>query len=119
MTETDTTAAVKNKRRSKRVVLIVPIVVSLTTSDGRIANEQAKTQVVNAHGGLLLGRFHVIAGQEIVLTNRAGATRRCKVVRTEQTASENLAVAFQFEEPAPYFWPISFPPEDWASGAQA
>jgi hypothetical protein len=115
MTHTDTATAVKNKRRSERVVLVVPIILSVKTADGRIASEVAKTQVVNAHGGLLSATLQVEADQEVVLTNpRTTATRRCRVIRTEQTSPQGWSIAFQFEEPAPNFWPISFPPSDWA-----
>jgi hypothetical protein len=116
MTHTDTDTAVKNKRRSERVVLVVPIILSVKTADGRIASEVAKTQVVNAHGGLLSTTLQVEAGQEVVLTNpRTTATRRCRAVRTEQTSPQGWSIAFQFEDPAPNFWPISFPPSDWTT----
>jgi hypothetical protein len=35
------------------------------------------------------------------------------VVRAEQSANNELLVAFQFATPAPDFWPIVFPPRDW------
>jgi len=106
--------ATTNKRRSERVVLTVRLVISVKTADGRIVNKDAKTEVVNAHGGLLICDLFIMAGETIVLTNpRSGASEVCRVVRCEKSDSEDVAVAFQFEKPTPSFWPISFPPSDW------
>src|SRR5882757_4714690 len=113
-THRDNATATTNKRRSERVVLTVPLVISVKTSDGRIVNKDAKTEVVNAHGGLLICDLFIMAGETIVLTNpRSGASELCRVVRCEKSDSEDVAVAFQFEKPTPSFWPISFPPSDW------
>lgn len=112
----DSATVTTNKRRSERVVLTVPIVVSVRTMDGRIRSEKAKTQVVNAHGGLLISELHVVTGQEFDLTNpKTGVTKRCRVVRAEESDDQGFSVAFQFDEPAANFWPVSFPPSDWAA----
>jgi hypothetical protein len=115
VTDSDKSTAVTNKRRSERVVLIVPIILSVLLPDGRTASEEAKSQVVNAHGGLLKARLQLVAGQEILLTNpKTSATAKSRVVRSEPKDADFL-VAFQFEKPAPTFWPIVFPPRDWAA----
>ncbi len=112
----DSTTVTTNKRRSERVVLTVPIVVSVRTMDGRVKSEKAKTQVVNAHGGLLLSELRVVDGQEFDLTNpKTGVTKRCRVVRAEESDAQGFSVAFQFEEPTANFWPVSFPPSDWGA----
>ncbi len=41
-----------NRRRSKRVVLQVPVVLLAETSERKQAQEQTQTLVVNAHGGV-------------------------------------------------------------------
>ena len=115
MIHSDSATVTTNKRRSERVVLTVPVVVSVRTIDGRIKSAKAKTQVVNAHGGLLLSDVQVFTGQEFDLSNpKTGVTKRCRVVRAEESDSQGFSVAFQFEEPAANFWPVSFPPSDWA-----
>jgi hypothetical protein len=112
----DSATVTINKRRSERVVLTVPIVVSVRTMDGRVKSEKAKTQVVNAHGGLLLSELRVVDGQEFDLTNpKTGVTKRCRVVRAEESDAQGFSVAFQFEEPTANFWPVSFPPSDWGA----
>ena len=112
----DSATVSTNKRRSERVVLTVPIVLSVRTMDGRVRSEKAKTQVVNAHGGLLISDLQVATGQEFDLTNpKTGMTKRCRVVRAEESDDQGFSVAFQFDEPAANFWPVSFPPSDWAA----
>jgi hypothetical protein len=112
----DSATVITNKRRSERVVLTVSVMLSVRTMDGRVRSEKAKTQVVNAHGGLLLSDLQVATGQEFDLTNpKTGVTKRCRVVRAEESDDQGFSVAFQFDEPAANFWPVSFPPSDWAS----
>jgi hypothetical protein len=112
----DSATVTTNKRRSHRVVLTVSVVVSVRTMDGRVNSEKAKTQVVNAHGGLLISELHVVTGQEFDLTNpKTGVTKRCRVVRAEESDDQGFSVAFQFDEPAANFWPVRFPPSDWAA----
>ena len=117
VTDSDKSTAVTNKRRSERVVLVVPIMVSVFLADGRTAMEEAKSQVVNAHGGLLKGKLELVAGQEILLTNpRTSAEVKSRVVRVEFKEGDWF-VAFAFERAAPNFWPVNFPPKDWAAAA--
>jgi hypothetical protein len=113
-TETSNTA---NRRRSERVMLKVPVVLSIHSADGTVKEEKTSTQVVNAHGGLLGLQMEISAGQVFVLTNsKTGLARECTVVRTQQSPSTpGLLVAFQFTAPALDFWPIVFPPKDWQS----
>lgn len=115
MTRSDSATVTTNKRRSERVVLTVSVVVSVRTMDGRVRSEKAKTQIVNAHGGLLLSDLRIVTGQEFDLNNpKTGVTKRCRVVHGEESDAQGFSVAFQFEEPAANFWPVSFPPSDWA-----
>jgi len=103
-----------NRRRSERVMLQVPVIVQSTTRDGKDVRENTQTVVVNAHGGLLKLRMEVKAGQPILLTNeRAKVQQGCHVVRVETSEAGHSAVAFEFDQPAPQFWPIVFPPADW------
>ena len=75
---------------------------------------EAETQVVNAHGGLMRMREHLHVGQSFLLNNpRSNKEMSCRVVRTEEEGMEFYLVAFEFDRPAPNFWPIVFPPADW------
>ena len=103
-----------NRRRSERVMLQIPVVVQAKTPDGKNVREDTQTVVVNAHGGLLKLRMEVKTGQPIVLVNeRAKVQQGCHVVRVETSEAGNSAVAFEFDQPSPKFWPIVFPPADW------
>jgi hypothetical protein len=103
-----------NRRRSERVMLQVPVVVQARTRDGKEVREETQTVAVNAHGGLLRLHMEIKAGQPIVLINeRSKMQHGCRVVRVETSETGYSAVAFEFDQPAPQFWPIVFPPADW------
>jgi hypothetical protein len=103
-----------NRRRSERVMLQIPVVVQVKTRDGKDVREETQTVVVNAHGGLLKLKMEVKTGQPILLINdRAKIQQGCHVVRVETSEAGNSAVAFEFDQPTPQFWPIVFPPADW------
>lgn len=95
-------------------MLQVPVVVQARTPDGKDLREETQTVAVNAHGGLLKVRMEVKAGQPILLINeRTKMQQGCRVVRVETSLAGSSAVAFEFDHPAPRFWPIVFPPADW------
>ena len=103
-----------NRRRSERVMLQIPVKVLAETSDRVQVEEETHTLVVNAHGGLLKLKAELLVGQPIVLVNpQSGMEQSCRVVRIDQAGSGSFAVAFEFDQPAPKFWPIVFPPTDW------
>jgi hypothetical protein len=103
-----------NRRRSERVMLQIPVIILTRTRDGEEVRENTQTEVVNAHGGLLKLRMEVKTGQPFVLINeRSKAQQGCRVVRVETSPAGHSAVAFEFDRPAPQFWPIVFPPADW------
>jgi len=104
-----------NRRRSERVLLRMSVMVLAETEQRRQIREEAKTQVVNAHGGLMQLKSHLHVGQSFLLNNPQ--TRReisCRVVRVEEAGIEFYHIAFEFDRPDPKFWPVTFPPTDWA-----
>lgn len=110
----------ENRRRSERVVLRIAVVVLAEDEARRQIQEKAETQVVNAHGGLLRMRQHLHVGQSFLLNNpQSGSEMSCRVVRTDEEGMDFYKIAFEFDRPAPQFWPIVFPPADWvASGVK-
>ena len=97
-------------------MLQIPVVVQTRTQQGKDVREETQTVVVNAHGGLLKLKLEVKTGQPILLINeRAKLQQGCHVVRVETSETGNSTVAFEFDQPAPQFWPIVFPPADWAA----
>jgi hypothetical protein len=114
MSLTQPLAAAENRRRSKRVILELPVIVVTKDQNRVVQREATHTLVVNAHGGLMHLEMPVVAGQMIVLVNpRSGQEEGARVVRTGTLPTEKTAVAFEFNRPAPTFWPVSFPPADW------
>jgi len=102
-----------DRRRSERVLLHVPVVVKTETMEGKRVQEETHTLVVNAHGGLLTLKMEVVPGQPMLLLNpKNGKEQKCRVVRVDNPPGGALAVAFEFETPAPNFWPVVFPPAD-------
>ena len=107
-------ATQENRRRSERVILRMMVLVTAEDESRRQIQEQAETQVVNAHGGLLRMKQHLHMGQSFLLSNtRNRKEMSCRVVRTEDEGLEFYKIAFEFDRPASNFWPIVFPPADW------
>jgi len=105
-----------NRRRSERVVLRVHLRLSAVMPDGKRINIQAQSLVVNAHGGLLDVGMEMVAGQQIRMSNsKTEIITTGRVLRVEGSEEGRFSVAFEFESPAPHFWPVSFPPPDWCS----
>jgi len=108
----------RNRRRSERVVLRVPVGLSAIMPEGKRINIEAHTLVVNAHGGLLDVGMELVRGQKIRLSNeKTEIVASGRVVRVEASELGRFSVAFEFESPSPHFWPVSFPPADWSSVA--
>lgn len=106
----------RNRRRSERVMLRVPIVLSALMQDGKRISIQAQTLVVNAHGGLLEIGMEMVAGQQIRLCNpKTESVTSGRILRVELTEADHFSVAFEFDSPAPHFWPVNFLPADWSS----
>ena len=104
-----------NQRRSERVLLQVRIVVDTTIEGGRHVRLDAFTLVVNAHGGLLEMSLKVPKGHKLLLTNpNLGTQELCHVVAVRGSDDGHFAIAFEFDNPSPQFWPITFPPHDWS-----
>lgn len=105
----------KGRRRSMRVMLSVTVVVRGKNPDGRsFFDEETKTLVVNAHGALIHLRSEVKADQKITLTHKASEeSEDCRIVYVGRMQGGKAQVGIEFDKPAPKFWGISFPPDDW------
>jgi hypothetical protein len=110
----------RGRRRSERVVLRVTLQLAAKMPDGKRINIEAHSLVVNAHGGLLEVGMELFRGQHIILNNaRTEKAATGTVLRVEGLKEGRFSIAFEFEYPAPSFWPVVFPPADWASSAEA
>jgi hypothetical protein len=103
-----------NRRRSERVMLQIPVKVLAETPDSVHVEEDTHTLVVNAHGGLMKLKAELLVGQPFILVSpHTRMEQSCRVVRVDQPTADYFAVAFEFDLPAPKFWPVTFPPQDW------
>ena len=104
----------QDRRRSERVVLRMRITVIAEDTERQRQQFEAMTQVVNAHGGLMRTQTELHVGQSMLLENPQNkAEQACRVVRVDDTADGDFAVAFEFSTPHSRFWPVGFPPADW------
>jgi hypothetical protein len=104
-----------NRRRSQRVLLRMPILVIARGPDNQHVSEHAFTSCVNAHGALIFLALKVEIGQKFIIKNTETYEEQfVRVVRTNPAPEGKLEVAIEFLRPAPKFWRIAFPPDDWA-----
>jgi hypothetical protein len=104
-----------NQRRSQRVMLSVGIAITGERPNGHRFSEDAFTSVVNAHGALILLAEPVILGQLLTVHNiKSHQELQCEVVDVGTVQAGKFEVGIEFLEPAPRFWRIAFPPEDWS-----
>jgi PilZ domain len=102
-----------NRRRSQRVILSVPVSVSGQGQKGQFT-EETKTLVVNAHGALITLAAKVSQGQQLELKSVSNPEKQtCKVVYIGPTVQGQTQVGIEFTKPAPHFWHVAFPPENW------
>ena len=106
--------ATREKRRSERVKLSVPVLVAGETLSGEPIQEVTQTVIVNAHGGLFRLKAELLVGQPIMINNmQTNREESSRVVRSELLPGGEFGIAFEFDNPAPEFWGVSLPPADW------
>jgi hypothetical protein len=102
------------RRRSMRVLLSVPIVVSGKNAENKAFTEEARTLVVNAHGALIALATRILPNQIIGIANKA--TKQCldcRVVHVGNAQGGKMQLGVEFVKASPTFWQIDFPPDDW------
>lgn len=105
-----------HQRRSQRILLSVPVIISGKRANGSSFSEPTQTVVVNAHGALLLLREPVVVGQVLNITNVAtGEALACHVKDTNLGQDEVPEIGIEFAQPSARFWRVSFPPVGWST----
>jgi hypothetical protein len=103
------------QRRSQRILLSVPILVSGKLADEKEFSERTTTLVVNAHGALIKLGQPVAVGQKVLMRNIAtGQEISCTVVDINPGSEGSREVGVAFPEANARFWRVSFPPPDWS-----
>jgi hypothetical protein len=102
------------RRRSMRVLLSVPILVSGKNAKKQDFQEETRTLVVNAHGALIALEAQVVAQHNVTLSNKATQQSiECRVVHLGSAQGGKTQVGLEFIKPSGKFWQIDFPPDDW------
>ncbi len=98
------------RRRSQRVTLSMPIVVSEPHENHRDTMERTHTLAVNRYGGLIALRSSVHRGQCLLMTNTVSrVSKECRVVYLGLNHQDKRLVGIEFVGPVTDFWNISFP----------
>jgi hypothetical protein len=100
-----------HQRRSQRILLAVPVLISGQRRDGSALSEHTATQIVNALGALILLREPVFCGQKLRMTHLATSEEiACTVIAINPPTAEIPEIDVSFSKPSPGFWRVSFPP---------
>jgi hypothetical protein len=103
-----------SRRRTQRVKIAIPVTVRIPKANASFYEEATETVVVNAHGCLALLAVPLATGQQVRIVNaKSSEERECAVVWIGKFNEGKTEVGLEFSEPAPRFWRITFPPEDW------
>lgn len=102
----------RDRRRSQRVLIIIPVNVSWTTKDGVRVKEEAHTEVVSRHGALLRLKGSLPVGAKVELSrHHTGHSSHAKVVWSGKPDVEGVGrVAVELSETSDEFWGVYLPP---------
>ena len=101
-------------RRSQRLLHSLPVIVCGGSPKRKPFREEALTVAFNAHGALLILYVGVELGQELLLMNPiTWDEQKARVVYSTPSSGGLTHVGIEFFRPAPEFWPINNPPDDW------
>jgi hypothetical protein len=103
----------EERRRSQRVLLRIRANVHVNLR-GKQASLEVRTLSVNPFGAMIISAENIPAQTRLVLENTVTREKvACRVVRSAKEMPEGFHVPIEFDAPAPKFWMIDFPPDDW------
>jgi hypothetical protein len=102
------------RSRTSRVHLAIPVFVYGYENNGSPYKEITETVTINASGALIELATPVAKEQPVLVVNmKTGESISCHVASIGKAESGKTAVGIRFDQPAPRFWGLAFPPEDW------
>ena len=111
----ETSWLANNRRRSQRVLMKVPVRVSVQAGATPVTEEETYTLAVSAHGALLVVSAPLYRGQRLTLLNpQTKDSLECVVAHIDRFPNEEVRVGVEFLLPNPTFWHVAFPPKDWS-----
>ncbi len=100
----------KERRRTLRVALTVPLTVRGKTDSGETFSAQTHSQSVNRHGALFQLEEIVLVGQTLILVNDGtGQSLECRVVSIHRARDGKQYIGVEFISPETNFWRMQFP----------
>src|SRR5580692_1010036 len=114
------TSSELRKRRSTRIVQVVPLVVTGVDALGRPFVERTSSLIVNCHGCRYQSKHYVLKNMWVTMeiphpeASQPPRTVRGRVawIQRPRTVRQLFQVALELEIPG-NVWGIAFPPEDW------
>jgi hypothetical protein len=107
------TVAGEDRRRSQRVLLRVRANLHVALN-GKPTTFETVTLSVNNHGAMIILKQGLPQDTRFVLEHSGTKERvACKVVRASREMPDGFQIPIEFDSPAPNFWRIAFPPNDW------
>lgn len=104
----------RERRRSQRLALRVPVFIQGKSREGKTIEVAGHTLAVNAHGALIEIPFEPEETKYLVLHNATTNQRQaCRLVWSRRDESGMWHCGVEFATPAPHFWGVDFPPDDW------
>jgi len=107
-----TTGSESDRRRSTRVLLVMPVDVVWASKEGVQVRESAETEVVSQHGAMLRMSSRLPVGVQVeVRRPGSGKSAKARVVGVGNPSPDGMArVAVELLAPSDAFWGVSFPP---------
>jgi hypothetical protein len=104
-------APAKERRRSPRVSLVIPVQLDWTTEAGGYVEVDALTETVSAHGALLVLKSESLPAREVRVRNvSTGAVEWAAVVAAVSEKRDRTKLAVTFSAPNAAFWGEGVPP---------
>jgi c-di-GMP-binding flagellar brake protein YcgR len=98
------------RRRTARVAVFVDLTVQGFNQNNEKFKIQTRSLSVSGHGGLTVLDAAVTVGQKLFLVNEISKQKaECKVVSLRAGNDGKNLVAFEFANPQPNFWKMTFP----------
>ncbi len=103
------------RRRSTRVKVAVPIILSGRDASGQAFRDETRTLIVSLHGALLQTPRQLLVGMQVTIENpRTGMTEKAICVHADEPAPGVAvhAIGVQLVRPG-NLWGLEDPPADW------